>query len=251
MTSIAFRRAAAPFLLAAGLALAACGDKADEGAASGNSAAPAGPAVPAPAGGWAEQVRVTADGGMLMGNPDAPVKLIEFASMTCPHCADFQKTGGQQIENQYVASGRVSYEFRNYVRDPYDLAASLLARCGGPGPFFKLTAQMLAAQEEWMGKLQAMPPAEEERLSKLPPAQMVPALAQAAGLDAFVAQRGIGADKARQCLTSQAAQDQLIAMRDKGDAMGISGTPTFFVNGEKVDGADWLALEPKLRAAGG
>ena len=73
----------------------------------------------------------TPEGGYLMGNPKANVKLIEFGSMTCPHCAEFEEQRGEQLIDTYVKSGRVSYEFRNFVRDPFDLAASLIARCGG------------------------------------------------------------------------------------------------------------------------
>ena len=66
-----------------------------------------------------------------MGNPNAEVKLVEFGSMTCPHCAEFDEQGGKPLIDNYVKNGQVSFEFRNFVRDPFDMTASLIARCGG------------------------------------------------------------------------------------------------------------------------
>src|SRR5688500_12259900 len=124
-------------LAAATVLLASAGCNAEK---AGDSAAPAAEQVPTvkpPEGGdWSQVVTPTPAGGFMMGNANAGVKLIEYGSMTCPHCAEFDETGVQPLIDNYVKSGRVSYEYRNYVRDPYDLAASLIARCNGAQGFF-------------------------------------------------------------------------------------------------------------------
>ena len=117
--------------LAAGLslALAACGSKDDP--AEPPKAEAIAPIAPPAGQKWADIAAETEMGGIVIGNPNAPVKLVEYASHTCHVCADFSKTGAAPLE-EYVAKGLVSYEIRNLIRDPIDLTFSLLARCGGP-----------------------------------------------------------------------------------------------------------------------
>ena len=239
--------------LALALLLTGCGG--GDGKGSGNAAGGSGTpvaAVPAPNGGdWTETVVKTPEGGMMMGNPNAPVKLVEFGSMTCPHCAEFSEQSIALIDN-YVKSGRVSYEFRNFVRDPADLAASLLARCGGPTPFFKLSEQIYQSQADWIGKLQNMTAAEQQQLQNLQPEQVVPIFAQKSGLVQFVGMRGIPAEKAQQCLADKAAIQQLVDMTNAGAQLQIPGTPAFLINGNLVENsANWETLEPALKKAVG
>jgi len=232
--------------------LSGCGESGGNGNASaGASETPA--VIPAPNGGdWTQTVSQTPEGGFVMGNPNAPVKLVEYASLTCSHCATFSETGAQPLIDKYVKTGQVSFEIRNFVRDPADLAGALLTRCGGAGPYFKLTDQMFAAQEEWLGRLQAMSPADQQRLSGLPPQQVTGAVAEQAGLVQFVRVRGIPAEKAQQCLSDQAEIERLVQMAQKAttDHPNFAGTPTFVINGEMAENAGtWEALEPKIREA--
>lgn len=230
------------------LALAACHKK-EEADANAVAPAAAGPAVPAPAGGWTEQVVATPEGGMLMGNPDAKAKLIEYASYTCPHCAALDQEGMPEIR-QYVGTGRLSYELRPFVRDPYDLTAALLARCGGPGPFFALTDQLYSQQQEWIGNVQNITPADQKKIQALPAPRQFPALARAMGLNAFAGQRGIPEAKAAQCLSDQTQQDRLVQIRNEGQQKyQIEGTPSFILNGEVIGSFEWKGLKPKLVAA--
>src|SRR3546814_15390022 len=120
-----------------------------------------------------------------MGNPDAPVKLVEYAPMTCPHCAAFSREASETIKNEYVKSGQVSFEFRNFVLNGIDMAASLLTRCQGPGPYFQLTGQVFAELDQWMQEFQAMSPPKAERLQTLPPETHVGELADAGDLYSF------------------------------------------------------------------
>jgi protein-disulfide isomerase len=231
------------------LAVTACDKKAEQA-----PTATTGPvAVNAPAGGWSETTSQTAEGGFVMGNPDAPVKLVEYSSMTCPHCAVFAAEGVPALKANYINSGKVSLEMRNFIRDPVDVTASLLARCGGPGPYFKMTEQLYATQNDWIGKFTSTSAQAQADIGKLPENEQYAALAKLGGLDTFAQERGIPADKAKQCLMDLKARDQLVAMNKKAvDEYNLTGTPTFLINGQAVENAyDWASLEPKLKAAVG
>jgi protein-disulfide isomerase len=88
-------------------------------------------AKPAPSRDWARTVASTPEGGFRMGNPNAKVKLVEYGSLACPHCRHFEQTGYKPLVQQYVRTGRVSYEFRNLLLNAPDIAVSLLAHCAG------------------------------------------------------------------------------------------------------------------------
>jgi protein-disulfide isomerase len=233
------------------LAIAGCGG-ADSG--GGNAIAEQNfklDQVAAPNGGdWTQVVSQTPQGGFMMGNPDAKVKLIEFGSMTCGACGAFAENGMPPLIDKYVKSGQVSFEFRNFVRDGADMAAALLARCNGPAAFFPLTDQLFAAQEEWLGNLQKMSPEQQQQLSGLAPAQSTPVLAQATGLIDFVRVRGIPASHAQACVADQAQVQRLV---DQNDAavreFQVPGTPAFVINNRLVQASDWKRLEPALQQA--
>lgn len=233
------------FLLAAALLFAGC-----DGA--GNAQNRSGAQRPAARAGvdWTSQVAATPEGGFRMGSPNARVKLVEYGSMTCGVCRDFSAQSAAPLNN-LVRSGNVSFEFRNFVRDPFDVVASLLARCGGPRPFFRLTEQMFAEQRAFLGRAQALTPAQSQAIAALPPGEQFVRLAGASGLDRFVAQRGVPAARARACLSNKAELDRLIAMRQTaGQRYDVTGTPTFLINGRPVPSAvTWGQLEPQIRTA--
>ena len=241
--------------LALALLLAGCGDGAEENAA-GNTAAGGETAAPlqqveAPNGDWTQVVTQTEEGGFLMGNPNAPVKLVEYASMTCPHCATFSQQGSEELKNKYVKSGQVSFEFRNFVLNPVDLAATMLVRCQGTGPYFRLTEQLFADQQGWTAGFQNIDEAESQRISALPREQQMAALSKAGGLDAFFRQRGVPEQKINSCLADQQAVQRLVEMNEVAvKEHNIQGTPSFLINGELVQtAADWKSLEPQLKDA--
>ena len=229
------------------LALAGCG-KGDGDASTASTSA----AIAAPAGSkWSETFASTPDSGMLMGNPNAPVKLVEYGALTCSHCATFSEKSGVPLKAM-IDKGTVSYEFRNFMLNVIDVPASLLARCAGPGPFFPISEQLFAAQAEWLGKAQTITPAEQQAWQTMAPEQVSPLLAAKLGLDTFVQARGIGPEKARACLVDKAAIAQLEAISQRASQeYKITGTPTFLLNGSVVpETASWEVLEPKLKAAG-
>lgn len=236
------------FATAALLALAAC-DKAAT-TTSGTATPAAGVAAPAGAA-WTETFSATADGGMLKGNPDAQIKLVEYGALTCSHCATFAEESRDGL-SAMIASGKVSYEFRNFMLNVMDVPAALLARCGGAGPFFPISDQMFATQMEWLGKAQTITAAEQAGWANLQPEQLAPQLATKLGLDTFVQARGIGAEKARACLSDRKAIDQLGEITQRGQSeFKVNSTPSFVINGKTVsDTHDWKTLEPALKAAG-
>ena len=232
------------------LALAACGS---ENANNTTAAAPAASVAPPAGTTWVETVTKTADGGFLMGNPNATVKLVEYGSLTCSHCAVFAETGLSALKEKYISRGTVSLEFRNFVRDPIDMTAALLSRCNGAGPFYQLTDQIFAEQEQLLSRFQSLGEAGFQRIQSLPPEQMFGEFAKAGGLDQFVQQRGVSSEKAATCLSNKAAVDELVGMQKRAvDDFNVNATPTFLINGQvATNAADWTNLEPQIRAAGG
>lgn len=239
--------------LALALILAGCGDGADNGTTTatgtGNTAAPL-QQVEAPNGDWTQAVTETADGGFLMGNPNAPVKLVEYASLTCPACATFSNQAAEELMNEYVRSGQVSWEFRNFVLNPIDLGVSMLVRCQGAAPFFRSVEQLYADQPVWLDRFQNIPEAEINRINALPREQAVAALIEAGDSDQFFRQRGMPESRIDSCLADQQAVNRLVEISQVATQQHeVQGTPTFLINGEKVDASQWPELEPLLREA--
>ncbi len=233
--------------LALGLLLAGCGGGGGNAVATGNAAGPL-EQIPAPNGGnWAETVAQTPEGGFRLGNPDAPVKLVEYASMTCPHCKAFSDEASAALRDTYIRSGQVSWEFRNFLLGGPDLALSLLSRCQPPAAYFGTIEQVFAQQTEF---LMAIDENEARTLNALPPEQQIAPLARAMDADTFFARRGMPEARFNQCLADQQAIQGLTERtRRASTEEGVSGTPTFFINGEQQQAPGWATLEPLLRAA--
>lgn len=230
------------------VALGGCSKKADDAIAPSAPVA----AVAPPAGKqWSEIVVKTPEGGYLMGNPNAAVKLVEYGSYTCPHCKLFMDEAAGPLKANYVASGKVSYEFRSFLLHGPDAAVSLLAECRGPEPFFAIAEQIFASQDEWLNKLIAVPQAEQQRWQSLAPTDNFKAQMAAAGLKPFLAARGLPPAQADICLSDEKAADALVKVRDHAtNELQVNGTPTFFINGQLQENvAEWKGLEERLKAA--
>lgn len=214
------------------------------------AAAPAAKAAPAQVD-WARTVAVTPEGGFRMGNPAAKVKLIEYGSLTCGHCATFAKEGMESLVGTYVRSGKVSYEYRNFVLNGLDVAATLVARCGGPGRFFPVADALYSTQDQWKGRVRDLTDAQKQALNALPENQRLGRLADLAGIPQIAARHGIAPAQAKSCLADRAAFDRLGTMNEAATALGVLGTPTFFLNGGNIGSHSWATLEPILREAAG
>ncbi len=200
---------------------------------------------------WAQTVVQTPEGGFRMGSPNARVKLVEYGSLTCGHCADFSKAAMMPLTRNYIRSGKVSYEFRNFVLNGIDVTASMLARCGGTANFFRVAEGLFATQEQWIAKIQAMTDAQRDQFASLPEGQRLSRIADLGGLTQLAAQRGVPSAQGKKCLADSVALDRLGVMYQTAEALGVTGTPTFFINGARVHAHDWAELEPLIRKAGG
>ena len=209
------------------------------------AAAPAKNAVPAAPTDWSARVQMTAEGGYRMGNPQAPVQLVEFLSLTCGHCAAFAGEALPQLKEQ-VRSGRVSVEYRNYVLNHYDVAAAILSRCASPANYFALTEAYLAEQPGWANRIDALTPAQRARIEVDPTPASVRLTAELLGLKDIAARHGVTPAAADACLADPARIEQLLAMSESAGQLGVDGTPTFMLNGTLIGSQNWSSLEPVL-----
>lgn len=235
------------------LLLAACGSGGSTG--SGNDVAAVAPVAGAkpPAGtSWLDTVSATREGGYVQGNPNAPVKLIEYGSRLCPVCGRFAQEGVPALRAGPIAAGKLSYEFRDYpVHGAPDLGPTLLGHCVAPAAYFPMLDQMFAEQGQLLAKeeaaIQAM-----QAVPNATPVQIGTTFAEKMGYLDFVKQRGVPEGKARACLADPKGYELIATRKDAADQQyNISGTPSFIVNGTLVPNASsWDALQPVLKAAG-
>ena len=158
----------------------------------------------------AEEVRDgVAFGDLIMGNPDAPVTMIEYASLTCGHCANFHMQVFPDFKEQYIKTGKVRLIYRNYTRDPADLAVGMLTRCVGPDQAFDLMAIFYERQRQWV--------------------------VQDAKPEIAAIARRVGINRADMdaCLANTDLQRNLVEMLRAGQTEGVTGTPTFFIGNER------------------
>lgn len=238
--------------LAAATLLAACGGGTSDGNITAGPAAPPVAGASAPAGTqWVDKVERTAEGGYRMGNPDAPIKLIEYGSRTCSHCAAFANTAMDGLKG-YVATGKVSFEFRDFLLNPIDLGAALLGQCGGPGPFFAIMDQMYAEQANILKNAPGQDDPALKQIEAMPAQQRTAAIADRFGYLAFVQQRGVPEAQARACLADESKVQALVkANEDATKQYNIPGTPSFILNGKLLENTGtWPQVEAALKQAG-
>ena len=232
--------------LAIPLALAACNGESDSAVVTNEPLDP----IPAPEGTeWTQVASVTPEGGVLVGNPDAPLKLVEYASHTCGACANFAAQSTEMIEG-YIAKGVLSLEQRNQVHNIIDITFATLAFCADPAAYQPLSRQAWAdlnaiigpAQQNQAAMQDAAATTDDTRFQKL---------GMATGLVDWFAARGISRDQSMQCLEGT---DQPMAIAERSqtqsDELGVTGTPTFFLNGAKLSEQSWTELQPVLERAG-
>lgn len=193
-------------------------------------------------------LRQTAKGAYVFGSATAPVKLVEYGSYTCSHCAAFSQESAPVLKGRMIPSGKVSLEYRHLIRDPADLGAAILARCAGPRGFGAAHAMIFATQDTWLPKLGAYQQA-HPTIDQSPMLVQARAYVDAGGLTAAMRARGLSTAKINGCFADKAEVARITAMT--GDApIEVRGTPTFFLNGELQSVTTWDKLEPVLRAAG-
>ncbi|OSZ64464.1 hypothetical protein CAP39_12950 [Sphingomonas sp. IBVSS1] len=218
-------------------------------AAPALAAAPAKPAAkPAAAVDWSSRIALTPAGGLLIGNPNARVKLVEFGSLTCPHCRHFHETGLPVVKARYIASGAVSYEYRAFSLNGIDLMAGHLLYCQTPAAAWAFVNKAYLRQDQLVAPFMQIGEADRAAVQKLPDDQQGPRMAELGKLPEF---SGLPLAQYQACLAARPAMDRLMAIRtDAVQTHGLTGTPSFLINGKmQTDVFDWAALEPILAAA--
>lgn len=163
------------------------------------------------------------------GPADAKVTIVEYASVTCHHCMNFHTETWPKLKSKYVDSGKVRFVFREFPLDALATAGFMLARCSGDDKWYAVLDMLYKTQEGWAHSPQ---PAD--------------------ALIATMRQTGMNKEQFEKCLSDQKLLDAVTAIRKRGTELGVSSTPTFFINGEKHMGAMSLEqfdkiLEPLLK----
>ncbi|MEX3007974.1 DsbA family protein [Hoeflea sp. TYP-13] len=151
---------------------------------------------------------------MFLGDPEAPVKIVEYMSMTCPHCANFHNGTFKQIITDYVDTGKVQFIVREFPFDPRATAAIMLARCAPEDKFFPMVDVLMQQQSNWARAQDAA--AALFNISKL---------------------AGFTQESFNECLTNQKLVDDVNEVRKKAaEEFGVNSTPTFLINGKRYPG---------------
>ncbi|ARJ66843.1 protein-disulfide isomerase [Magnetospirillum sp. ME-1] len=166
----------------------------------------------------------------VLGKPDAPITVIEYASTTCPHCATFHKTTLPKFKSEWIETGKARLIYRDFPTGPRGLSvgASMIAHCAGPDRYFGLLALIMEQQEKWMSS--ANPLVELKKLAKL---------------------AGMGEDKVDDCLKRQDLANAINERaKDGNEKLGIESTPSLIINGKVIPGAlPYDQLDKALKAA--
>lgn len=154
-------------------------------------------------------------GEQALGDPAARLTMIEYASLTCSHCATFHNTVLPDLRSRYIESGQVRLVFRDFPLDELALRAAQLARCAGPERYFRFLSALFAQQEQWAAASDPLASLKQlGRLGGLPEAEM----------DA--------------CLADKALEESILQSRlDAQQQFGVSSTPTFVINGQVYAGS--------------
>lgn len=209
----------------------------------------AGKPTPATRVNWNNVIAVTPDGSHVLGNPAAQLKLTEYVSYTCPHCAHFTQESDAQLRLAYVAPGKLSVEVRHLVRDPVDLTVAMLTNCGAPAKFYLNHNAFMLRQSIWIEKLSNSTPAQRQRWSTGNGAARRKAIASDFGFYPIMESRGYSRVIAERCLGDEAMAQRLTHQTQAAIAAGVQSTPSFAINGLLLSGtSEWSLLEPQLRA---
>jgi protein-disulfide isomerase len=198
---------------------------------------------------WLTNVSIAPSGAHVMGNPAAPVKLVEFISYTCSHCAQFTQDAETPLRLAYVQPGKVQVEIRHLIRDPIDMTAAMLTNCGPPANFFANHALILGSQARWLGIAEKATAQQKSRWTNGDNAARMRAIANDFGFYALMARRGYDRPALDRCLADTATANRIAAQTVTAEKDGVTGTPSFLLNGVLLAGThDWHSLNMQLAA---
>ncbi|HEY0523809.1 MAG TPA: DsbA family protein [Stellaceae bacterium] len=188
----------------------------------------AGPALAQIGGGVASSVPQVAPDDHVLGNKDAPVTIIEYASMTCPHCAAFDKETLPKIKKDWIDAGKAKLVYRNFPFDRAALEAAKLAQCIGPEHYFGFVDVVFQSQDNW---IKASDPV--------------------AALGRYAKLAGMSDQQIQDCSKNEDVANKIVAGRLAAEKeYGVESTPTFFINGKKLVGAlPYDQFDAALKAA--
>ena len=159
-----------------------------------------------------------------LGSPNAPVTIIEYASLTCSHCATFHNTTFPELKKNYIDTGKVRFSIREFPLDPLALAGFMLARCSGNDKREAMIDLLFAQQQNWAFRDKPLD-----------------------ALTAMTRQTGMSQQTFEACLRDKTLYDNVNAVRDRGGKdFKVDSTPTFFINGRRVNGALSMAEMAKI-----
>lgn len=209
------------------------------------------PVSRASGGNWNATVARTPLDSHVLGNPNAKVKLVEYISYTCPHCAHFEQESDAQLRIGFIATGKGSIEVRSFVRDGIDMTVALLTHCGAPGRFFANHSAFLRSQQTWMAPAMNPSEAQKQRWYNGPLPSRTRAIASDLHLYDIMEKRGYSRAEADRCLADTALAGRLAKHTQEAvDKDYVNGTPSFVLNGVPLAGTfSWAALKPQLEAA--
>ncbi len=190
--------------------------------------------------------------GVRIGNPAARVRLVEYGSITCPHCAAFANEGGTAGLYAYIRTGRVSWEYRPYMIFPTDPGLFAALNCLPPAAFFGTVEQLYATQRTWVGRVQTYLEANQAQVVSMSIPQRAVALFRASQLESLFLARGMSRPQINACVASPANLQRVANLAQRANRLyAIPGTPTFYINGVHAEGVGyWAQLEPLLIRAG-
>ncbi|HEY0595841.1 thioredoxin domain-containing protein [Sphingopyxis sp.] len=207
-------------------------------------------AAPAKTAAWSQTVTTSSIGSFVVGNPAAKVRLVEYFSYTCSHCADFAKAGSLPLKTGYLDRGLILFEYRNLVRDPVDMTAALLARAGGPKAFAGNHQAIFAAFPAFMTKVTKATDTQKTSWFEGTTGERARKIAADTGLTALMRARGYTQARLDAALDSEVAQAELTGMTNIALSTDhVQGTPSFFINGRNAEVTVWPALKSKLDLA--
>ncbi|MGQ0677094.1 MAG: thioredoxin domain-containing protein [Rhodospirillales bacterium] len=152
---------------------------------------------------------------MVLGSPDAKVTIVEYASLTCPHCMRFHTETLPKLKAEFIDTGKVKLVYRDFPFDQAGLRAAMMARCGGKDRFFGFLDALFKSMDQWAREQDWR--AALARIGKL---------------------GGMSQESFDKCLADAAVETAILNKRlEAAQKFGVESTPTFFINGEKVAGA--------------
>jgi len=150
----------------------------------------------------------------ILGKADAPITIVEYASLTCPHCAHFETDVLPKLVDKWITPGKVKLILRDYPLDAVAVHAAMIARCAPPDRFYGFIDTFFGAQEQW-----------------------VMASDHDAALARLALLGGMSKDKVTACLGDKGLEEKIVGSRlIASQQLGVASTPTFFINGTKFDG---------------